>query len=87
MTDGQRAHTSTDLVWFKSSYSDPDGAECVEVAWRKSSHSDPEGANCVEVGACPDTVHVRDSKAPTRAQLALPPVAWRAFVAFAQIDA
>ncbi|MFB6893459.1 DUF397 domain-containing protein [Kitasatospora sp. NPDC056327] len=41
---------SSELVWFKSSYSGSDGGECVEVAWRKSSHSGPDGGECVEVG-------------------------------------
>ncbi|WP_424892965.1 DUF397 domain-containing protein [Streptomyces sp. XH2] len=43
MTDG--------LIWFKSSYSDGEGSDCVEVgiAWRKSSRSDAEGSECVEV--------------------------------------
>ncbi|MFI9205630.1 DUF397 domain-containing protein [Streptomyces sp. NPDC053048] len=37
-------------AWRKSSYSNPDGGDCVEVAeWRKSSHSNPDGGNCVEV--------------------------------------
>ncbi|MFE3071812.1 DUF397 domain-containing protein [Streptomyces sp. NPDC059247] len=45
--------STTELSWFKSSYSDGEGGECLEVAyeWRKSSYSGPEGGNCVEV-AC-----------------------------------
>ncbi|MCF1600274.1 DUF397 domain-containing protein, partial [Streptomyces muensis] len=41
--------------WFKSSYSDDGGGNCVEVAytWRKSSYSDGGGGNCVEVAPCP----------------------------------
>jgi hypothetical protein len=38
--------------WRKSSRSNPQGGECVEVAavpWRKSSRSNPEGGECVEV--------------------------------------
>ncbi|MFJ2472864.1 DUF397 domain-containing protein [Streptomyces sp. NPDC087659] len=52
------------LTWFKSSYSDSEGGDCVEVAldWRKSSHSDSQGGDCVEMAACPHSVHVRDSK-------------------------
>ncbi|MEU0838308.1 DUF397 domain-containing protein [Streptomyces sp. NPDC005962] len=44
---------STELAWFKSSYSDTGGGNCVEVAlsWRKSSYSNSEGGNCVEVAA------------------------------------
>jgi hypothetical protein len=39
------------LRWTKSSYSDSEGGECVEVAqeWFKSSHSNSEGGDCVEV--------------------------------------
>ncbi|MFG2885483.1 DUF397 domain-containing protein [Streptomyces sp. NPDC048297] len=39
------------LQWFKSSYSDSEGGNCVEVAlnWFKSSYSDSEGGACVEV--------------------------------------
>lgn len=75
---------SDELVWFKSSYSDDQGGECVEVAlaWRKSSHSDDQGGACVEVATCPHTVHVRDSKlggdGPT---FAVPAAAWAQFTA------
>ncbi|MEU6082202.1 DUF397 domain-containing protein [Streptomyces sp. NPDC047108] len=73
------------IAWRKSSYSSSGGGECVEVAvaWRKSSYSDSEGGACVEVGACPGTVHVRDSKDTSGPQLAFTPAAWAAFVAFA----
>ncbi|NJP99939.1 DUF397 domain-containing protein [Streptomyces zingiberis] len=39
------------LTWFKSSYSDGEGGDCVEVAlpWRKSTYSDSGGGACVEV--------------------------------------
>ena len=55
---------SAELAWFKSSYSSPDGDNCVEVAldWQKSSYSSAQGDNCVEVAVCPAAVHVRDSK-------------------------
>src|SRR4051794_21374746 len=36
--------------WIKSSYSTPDGPDCVEVAWMKSSYSTDDGPSCVEVG-------------------------------------
>ncbi|OIK05608.1 DUF397 domain-containing protein [Streptomyces monashensis] len=47
----------TGVTWRKSSYSNPDGGECVEVSddlltrarWRKSSHSNSDGGQCVEV--------------------------------------
>lgn len=44
---------TTDLAWFKSSYSGGDGDSCVEVAlsWRKSSYSGGSGDDCVEVAA------------------------------------
>ncbi|WLQ35424.1 DUF397 domain-containing protein [Streptomyces castrisilvae] len=73
---------NTDLTWFKSSYSGPEGGNCVEVAlsWSKSSYSGTNGGNCVEVAACPHTVHVRDSKDVTVPALTLSPGAWSAFV-------
>lgn len=56
-------------IWRKSSYSNPDGGNCVEVAsfpdaaWRTSSYTNGEGGNCVEVaGGVPKVVPVRDSK-------------------------
>ncbi|MFD5418904.1 DUF397 domain-containing protein [Streptomyces sp. NPDC127069] len=76
-------NTST-LRWFKSSYSDGGGGDCVEVAydWHKSSYSDSGGGNCVEVAGCPHAVHVRDSKnlGPT---LTLAPKAWADFANWA----
>jgi hypothetical protein len=74
------------LAWFKSSYSDGQGGNCIEVAvsWRKSSYSDDQGGACVEVAACPGTVHVRDSKDKSGPQLAFTPNAWAAFVGFAR---
>ena len=50
MTAEETVHPQGDLIWVKSSYSDNEGGECVEVAWHRSSHSDAEGNNCVEVG-------------------------------------
>ncbi|WP_143678544.1 DUF397 domain-containing protein, partial [Streptomyces rhizosphaericus] len=45
----------SNLVWFKSSYSDSSGGECIEVAydWHKSSYSDNTGGQCVEVATTP----------------------------------
>ncbi|AEW94895.1 MULTISPECIES: DUF397 domain-containing protein [Streptomycetaceae] len=76
---------STELAWFKSSYSGSQGGNCVEVAlaWRKSSYSGDQGGNCVEVAACPSTVHVRDSKDKSGPTLSFSPDAWSAFVSFA----
>ncbi|MEU2247028.1 DUF397 domain-containing protein [Streptomyces sp. NPDC019224] len=51
-----------------------------DLKWFKSSYSGEGGGNCVEVAACPNTVHVRDSKDVTVPALALSPDAWSAFV-------
>ncbi|WP_369206855.1 DUF397 domain-containing protein [Streptomyces sp. PU-14G] len=75
---------STELAWFKSSYSNTEGGACVEaaVSWRKSSYSNTDGGNCVEVAACPHTIHVRDSKQHlTGPQVTFTADAWSAFVA------
>ncbi|MER5962683.1 DUF397 domain-containing protein [Streptomyces sp. NPDC002057] len=74
--------SSTDLAWFKSSYSGSSGDNCVEVAlsWHKSSYSSGGDGDCVEVASCPTTVHVRDSKNVTGPQLALSPAVWTAFL-------
>ncbi|NGO69992.1 DUF397 domain-containing protein [Streptomyces boncukensis] len=73
----------TNLAWFKSSYSDGEGSNCVEVAldWHKSTYSDDEGSACVEVATnCPQSVHVRDSKqGGTGPELTFPGPAWSAF--------
>ncbi|MBA4860539.1 DUF397 domain-containing protein [Streptomyces sp. PSKA54] len=69
------------LTWYKSSYSDNTGGECVEAAfsWLKSSYSDASGGECVEV-ATTTAVHIRDSKAPDRPYLTVSPEAWAAFL-------
>ncbi|GAA0659772.1 DUF397 domain-containing protein [Streptomyces thermocarboxydovorans] len=56
-----------------------------ELAWFKSSYSGGnDGNSCVEVAHALDTVHVRDSKHRTTGpRLALTPVAWADFVAYA----
>ncbi|MEU5533313.1 DUF397 domain-containing protein [Streptomyces sp. NPDC020362] len=76
--------TST-LQWFKSSYSNDSGGECLETAytWRKSSYSDASGGNCVEIAPCPQTIHVRDSKTPDGPLLAVSPAAWAGFLTHA----
>ncbi|MFD8381068.1 DUF397 domain-containing protein [Streptomyces sp. NPDC059679] len=73
------------LTWFKSSYSDNTGGDCVEVAldWRKSSYSDSSGGECVEVATTPATVHVRDSKIPDGPNLHISADAWSDFLTFA----
>lgn len=77
--------STTELTWFKSSYSSGSGDDCVEVAlsWHKSSYSGGDGDSCVEVAACPTTVHIRDSKVEEGPQLALSPTTWTRFVAYA----
>ncbi|MFI0925779.1 DUF397 domain-containing protein [Streptomyces sp. NPDC021012] len=73
------------LHWFKSSYSDSGGGDCVEVAfaWRKSSYSSDSGGNCVEVATCPHAVHLRDSKVNDGPTFAVEPAAWTAFLGWA----
>ncbi|MGW0981104.1 DUF397 domain-containing protein [Streptomyces carpaticus] len=63
--------STTELAWFKSSYSGTDGDSCIEVALSRHEMTHPEG------------VHVRDSKAQSGPQLFLPPAAWTAFVTYA----
>lgn len=77
---------TTDLTWFKSSYSGGQDGDCVEVAlsWRKSSHSGGQSGDCVEVASCPGTVHVRDSKDKEGPQLAFSPAEWAHFLSFAR---
>ncbi|GGM95000.1 DUF397 domain-containing protein [Streptomyces fuscichromogenes] len=43
--------STSNLSWFKSSYSSGGDGDCVEVAlsWHKSSYSSASGDNCVEV--------------------------------------
>ncbi|MFF0215730.1 DUF397 domain-containing protein [Streptomyces vinaceus] len=75
---------SSRLVWFKSSYSDAQGSDCIEIAldWRKSTYSDGQGANCVEVATCAHTIHVRDSKlGEDGPAFTVPAGAWTAFLA------
>ncbi|MET8941107.1 DUF397 domain-containing protein [Streptomyces rubiginosohelvolus] len=77
---------SSTLRWFKSSYSNPSGGDCIEVAfdWRTSSYSNASGGDCVEVAACPHSVHVRDSKVTDGPVFAVAPDAWSAFVTWAE---
>ncbi|MFF6905409.1 DUF397 domain-containing protein [Streptomyces sp. NPDC012389] len=72
----------TALHWFKSSYSDGDGGNCIEVAyrWTKSSYSNGDGGDCVEVAAHPTAIHIRDSKVTDGPILTVEPAAWGAFV-------
>ncbi|MFR0352202.1 DUF397 domain-containing protein [Streptomyces sediminimaris] len=79
----------SDALWCKSSYSNGDGGECLEVAsdfpgaalWRKSSYSNGSGGDCVEVAAgVPGLVPVRDSKVPDGPALLVTAAAWAPFV-------
>ncbi|MGW4033021.1 DUF397 domain-containing protein [Streptomyces sp. NPDC004838] len=76
--------STSDLVWFKSSYSGSQGDDCVEVAlfWHKSSYSSGSQGDCVEIASCPDRIHVRDSKVQEGPQLALAPGAWTGFLSY-----
>ncbi|MFH9857900.1 DUF397 domain-containing protein [Streptomyces sp. NPDC017202] len=80
----------SEALWFRSSYSNGDGGECVEVAtdfpgaalWRKSSYSNGSGGDCLEVADdIPGLVPVRDSKVPHGPALLLGAAAWAPFVA------
>lgn len=73
---------SSQLRWFKSSYSSSQGDDCVEVAlsWHKSTYSSGDGDNCVEVAACAEAVHIRDSKVTAGPELAVTPAAWTEFL-------
>ncbi|WP_327730049.1 DUF397 domain-containing protein [Streptomyces sp. NBC_00487] len=77
--------STTELAWFKSSYSSGSGDDCVEVAlsWHKSSHSSDFEDACVEMASCSDTIHVRDSKVRQGSQLVLAPETWTAFLKYA----
>ncbi|MFF4307292.1 DUF397 domain-containing protein [Streptomyces sp. NPDC001601] len=73
---------SSTLRWFKSSYSDSSGGQCLETAytWRKSSYSSATG-QCLEISPCPHTIHIRDSKtAPDGPHVTLSPASWAAFL-------
>jgi hypothetical protein len=74
---------TSNLQWFKSSYSNDSGGECLEVAfdWRKSSYSNDSGGQCVEIATCPHTtIHIRDSKNPDGPTLTVSGEAWAVFL-------
>ncbi|WP_407560683.1 DUF397 domain-containing protein [Streptomyces sp. 184] len=77
---------TSDLAWSKSSHSSGGDGDCVEfaISWHKSSYSSSGDGDCVEVAACPEAVHVRDSKDKTGPHLTFTPDAWAAFVAYAR---
>ncbi|MFF9199503.1 DUF397 domain-containing protein [Streptomyces sp. NPDC014779] len=85
-----REYDLNNAGWFKSSYSNGEGGDCVEVSydfvhatgWRKSSYSNSQGGDCLEVlDNVPGVVPVRDSKNPTGPALVVPAAAWAVFVA------
>ncbi|MER7901033.1 DUF397 domain-containing protein [Streptomyces sp. NPDC096046] len=57
---------TTELAWFKSSYSSNDGPDCVEVA----------------ISAQAPAVHIRDSKNKEGARLSFTGGAWSEFLEF-----
>ena len=77
--------STSELAWFKSSYSSSGDGDCVEVAlsWHKSSYSGGSGDDCVEVATCPSTIHVRDSKSTDGPHLTLSPTPWADFLTYA----
>ncbi|WP_405948982.1 DUF397 domain-containing protein [Streptomyces prunicolor] len=83
-----RAIDLTNVTWRKSSYSNPDGGNCIEVSddllsaadWHKSSYSNTDGGDCVEVASNLPLVPVRDSKNPTHGTLIFGVEAWSEFV-------
>jgi hypothetical protein len=81
MSDGGTARTAGCWAWRKSSFSEPNGNECVEVGhWRKSSSSEPNGNACVEVAHATGTVGVRDSKNFAGPRLYFDHSSWHAFL-------
>ncbi|MFI6434137.1 DUF397 domain-containing protein [Streptomyces sp. NPDC050759] len=58
-------------------------SESVHLAWFKSSYSGNEGGACLEAALAPGTIHIRDSKAPSQAQLTFPHSEWAPFVRYA----
>ncbi|CAM5261530.1 toxin [Streptomyces spiroverticillatus] len=88
------AETLSGAAWFKSSYSNSQGGDCVEGArlcadavrgldWFKSSHSNDQGGDCVEGAHLADgtLMAVRDSKVPDGPAFVVRAEVWTAFVA------
>lgn len=75
----------TSARWRKSSHSNGNGGNCVELAfedvtWRKSSYSGGNGGNCVELAQVSGLAAVRDSKNPTGPALVFARSSLAAFV-------
>ncbi|MCD9875600.1 DUF397 domain-containing protein [Streptomyces guryensis] len=52
-----------------------------ELHWFKSSYSDSsDGNDCVEIAITSATIHIRDSKTPDTAHLAVAPTTWENFL-------
>ncbi|MER6850358.1 DUF397 domain-containing protein [Streptomyces flaveolus] len=84
-----REYELTNARWRRSSYSDGNGGDCVEVGydfpgaarWRRSTYSNGDGGNCVEVAdGVPGLVPVRDSKVADGPVVLVRPAAWGEFV-------
>ncbi|MFI6546217.1 DUF397 domain-containing protein [Streptomyces prunicolor] len=84
-----RAIDLSNVTWRKSSYSNSDGGNCIEVSddlliaadWRTSSYSNTDGGQCVEFAPnLAALVPVRDSKNPTHGTLIFGVEAWSEFV-------
>ncbi|MER5442511.1 DUF397 domain-containing protein [Streptomyces sp. NPDC002790] len=85
-----REYDLSNARWRKSSFSDGNGGNCVEVAhdfvgaarWRKSAYSGGDGGeSCLEVAdGVPGVVPVRDSKVSDGAVVVIGAAAWSAFV-------
>jgi hypothetical protein len=72
------------MDWRKSSYSDSNGGDCVEVAsgdWRKPSYSESNGGSCVETASGSGVILVRDTTNRDGGTLAFSAGAWAAFTA------
>ncbi|WP_432004266.1 DUF397 domain-containing protein [Streptomyces sioyaensis] len=85
-----RAIDLSSATWRKSSYSNSNGGNCIEVsddflttaAWRKSSYSNSTGGECIEIADnLTALVPVRDSKNPQGPALVFSASAWGSFVA------
>jgi hypothetical protein len=89
------ADTLTGAQWFKSSYSNDQGGNCVEAArltgaeeWFTSSYSNNQGGDCVEGARVPGGgMAVRDSKDPQGPALLFPAAAWSAFATAVRVGA
>lgn len=84
-----REYELSNARWRRSSHSDGNGGECVEVAsdfpgaacWRKSTYSDGNEGSCLEVAAgLPGVVPVRDSKVAGGPVIVVGSAAWAEFI-------